>query len=141
MMKNNIIYDKKNITQEVFTPIPRFGAVEQKKESDLKNENIKSENEKKIENLLGKKKKKKSCDEDSIILKDIALSDDIHIRLLSNINGYFIDIRKYFREKPSQKGIRIAAVRFAIASEYFKKDIDALNLQYPEKEAIQSMLG
>lgn len=77
----------------------------------------------------GKKKKKKpTYDLDDTVLKDIQLSNEVHIRLLSNINGYFVDFRKYFRGYPSQKGIRISVGKFILACDYLKKDIDALNL-------------
>ena len=77
----------------------------------------------------GKKKKKKpTYDLDDNILKDIQISEEIHILLISNMNGYFIDFRKYFRGYPSQKGIRIPVGKFILAYDYLKKDIDALNL-------------
>lgn len=78
-----------------------------------------------------KAKKKKEYDLDDTIIRDVTLSNDVHIRLLSNINGYFVDIRRYFRGYPSQKGIRMSAVKFAIAADYLKKDIEALNLPLP----------
>ena len=84
------------------------------------------------------KKQKKAYDSDDTIIRDITLANDIHVRLLSNINGFFVDIRKYFRGYPSQKGIRMAATKFIIASEYLKKDIDALGLQYPNIPSLQS---
>lgn len=75
-----------------------------------------------------KPKKKKEYDLDDTIIRDITLSNETHLRLLSNINGYFIDIRKFFRGYPSSKGIRVSAGKFAVAMEYLKKDIEALNL-------------
>lgn len=77
------------------------------------------------------KKHKKKDEEDDQVLRDITLAGDIHIRLVSNMNGYFVDLRKFFRGYPSQKGIRMAATKFLIASEYIKQDVDALGLQYP----------
>lgn len=74
------------------------------------------------------KKPKKEYDLDDTIIRDITLSNETHLRLLSNINGYFIDIRKFFRGYPSSKGIRVSAGKFAVAMEYLKKDIEALNL-------------
>ena len=74
------------------------------------------------------KKPKKEYDLDDTIIRDITLSNETHLRLLSNINGYFIDIRKFFRGYPSSKGIRVSAGKFAIAMDYLKKDIEQLNL-------------
>lgn len=73
-------------------------------------------------------KPKKKYDLDDVIIRDVQLSNDVHIRLLSNMNGYFVDIRKFYRGYPSQKGIRIAAGRYALAYDYLKPDLDALNL-------------
>lgn len=76
-----------------------------------------------------KKKEKKKYDyDDDVVFRDIQLSSEIHIRLVSNINGYFIDIRKFFRGYPCQKGIRMSAGKFMLAYEYLKKDLDTLNL-------------
>ena len=85
-----------------------------------------------------KAKKKRGYDLDDMIIRDITLSNDVHMRLISNINGYFVDIRKYFRGFPSQKGIRIAATKFDIACDYLRNDIKTLNLQYPRKDALQA---
>ena len=74
------------------------------------------------------KKAKKEYDLDDTIIRDITLSNETHLRLLSNINGYFIDIRKFFRGYPSSKGIRVSAGKFALAMDYLKKDIEQLNL-------------
>lgn len=82
---------------------------------------------KKVINLDdSKKKKEKVYDIDDTILRDITLAGDIHVRLISNINGYFIDIRKYFRGFPSKKGIRMLASKFSIAADYLKKDLTEL---------------
>lgn len=74
------------------------------------------------------KKHKKKYDLDDTVHRDIILSNEIHVRLLSNINGYFVDFRRYFRGYPSQKGIRIAVGKYIQANEYLMKDIAALNL-------------
>ena len=73
-------------------------------------------------------KTKKEYDLNDTIIRDITLSNETHLRLLSNINGYFIDIRKFFRGYPSSKGIRVSAGKFALAMDYLKKDIEQLNL-------------
>lgn len=91
-----------------------------------------------LDDTKKEKKQKKVYDLDDNIIRDITLANDIHVKLLSNMNGYFVDIRKYFRGYPSQKGIRMAATKFVIASEYLKKDIDALGLQYPNIPSLQS---
>ena len=71
-------------------------------------------------------KKKKVYDIDDTVIRDITLTGDIHVRLISNVNGYFVDIRKYFKQYPTKKGIRMLAPKFAIASEYLKNDLLSL---------------
>lgn len=81
-----------------------------------------------LDEATEEEKTKKNYDLDALIIRDIRLSNEVHIRLLSNMNGYFIDVRKYFRGYPSQKGIRMAAGRFALACDFLKPALDALNL-------------
>ena len=73
-----------------------------------------------------KKTEKKPYDIDDTIIRDITLAGDIHVRLLSNTNGYFIDIRKYYKQYPTKKGIRILASKFAIAADMLKNDLQQL---------------
>ena len=86
-----------------------------------KKKNINLDDEKK-----DKKKKKKTYDIDDTVIRDITLTGDIHVRLISNVNGYFVDIRRYFKQDPTQKGIRILASKFSVAAEYLKKDLSEL---------------
>lgn len=72
------------------------------------------------------KKKKKEYDIDDTVIRDITLSGDIHIKLISNINGYFVDIRKHFNGYPTKKGTRILATKFVIAANYLKKDLESV---------------
>lgn len=75
-----------------------------------------------------KKSKTETYDIEDTIIRDIKLNGDIHVRLLSNINGYFVDIRKYMRGFPTKKGIRFLASKFAVAADYLKEDLQQLNL-------------
>lgn len=72
------------------------------------------------------KKKKKEYDIDDTVIRDITLSGDIHVRLISNANGYFVDLRKYFNGYPTKKGIRILATKFNIAASYLRKDLETV---------------
>lgn len=69
-------------------------------------------------------KEKKKYDIEDTVIKDVTLNGDIHVRFLSNINGYFVDIRKFNRGYPTQKGIRFLASKFALAAEMLKDEID-----------------
>ena len=94
----------------------------------LKQDDPKEENCINLDEAEKPKKNKKKYDLDDTVLKDIILSTDTRMRLISNINGYFVDIRKFFRGYPSQKGIRISAGKFLIAAEHLKKEIEPLKL-------------
>jgi hypothetical protein len=72
------------------------------------------------------KTKKSDYDLDDTTIRDVTLPGGVHVRLLSNVNGYFVDIRKYFNGHPTKKGIRILAVKFATAAELLKNDLSTL---------------
>ena len=80
-----------------------------------------------------KKGEKKTYDIDDTVIRDITLTADIHGRLISNVMGYWVDLRKYFRGFPSKKGIRMLATKFAIASDFLKKDIEELTKTKPHE--------
>ena len=73
-----------------------------------------------------KKEKKKTYDIEDTIIREVTLTGDIRIKLISNINGYFVDIRKYYKQYPTKKGIRMLASKFSIAAEYLKNDLKKL---------------
>jgi len=101
--------------------------VEEKKE-DINLEDI--QEDEKVVNLddskKGKHKEKKEYDLDDSIIRDITLAGDIHVRLVANTNGYFVDIRKYFKGYPTKKGIRMLATKFATAAEMLRQDLKEL---------------
>jgi len=111
--------------------------IEEKKE-DINLEEVlceKSQEENKILDLndenggeKGKKKpkEKKPYDIDDTVIREITLAGDIHVRLISNINGYFVDFRKYYKGFPTKKGIRMLASKFVTAAEYLKQDLSEL---------------
>ena len=88
--------------------------------------NKKNKNTINLDEEKDKKKAKKEYDIDDTIIRDITLSGDIHVRLLSNTNGYFVDIRKYFNGFPTKKGIRMLATKFSIAANYLRKDLETV---------------
>jgi len=101
--------------------------VEEKKE-DVNLDEI-QEDEKVVnldEGKKGKHKEKKEYDLDDSVIRDITLAGDIHVRLVANTNGYFVDIRKYFKGYPTKKGIRMLATKFATASEMLRNDLKEL---------------
>lgn len=105
---------------------------ELKMEMDCRKEDINLEEDAKFINLdeddskKGKKGIKREYDLDDSIIRDIVLAGNIHFQLISNVNGYFVDIRKFFNGYPTKKGIRILASKFATASGLLKADLSAL---------------
>jgi hypothetical protein len=69
------------------------------------------------------KKRKLVYNLDDNILKIIRADNDVHFKLLSNNKGVFIDIRRYNRGFPTQKGVRIYASVFRKVAELLKDDI------------------
>lgn len=99
--------------------------LEEKKE-DI---NLEEENDPKCINLDDSKKGhkgKKEYDLDDTVIRDITLAGDIHVQLISNTNGYFVDIRKFFKGYPTKKGIRMLASKFGTAAELLKADLAPL---------------
>lgn len=115
------------------TPKPKNDAMdldEKKEDIDidaLLEEEAYKNSKKKVINLDdSKKKKKKEYDIDDTIIRDITLAGEIHVRLISNTYGYFVDIRKYFKNYPTKRGIRMLATKFSAAADYLKKDLAEL---------------
>lgn len=138
----NILSEKHN-TSKVPSKVPSKavsvkGNEEQEKVEELKmeiegrKEDINLEEDTKFINLeeddskKGKRGVKRVYDLDDTTIRDIALAGNIHFQLISNVNGYFVDIRKFFNGYPTKKGIRILASKFATASELLKADLSAL---------------
>lgn len=70
-----------------------------------------------------KDKKKKEYDIDDTVEREISLPGDIKVRLISNINGHFVDIRKYYKNYPTKRGIRMLASKFMVMSDLLKDDL------------------
>lgn len=60
---------------------------------------------------------------DDVELKKINLDKNICIRVINNINGTFIDIRKYYKGYPTKRGIRFTTFMFKKIIEVLKDDI------------------
>lgn len=117
------------------SPTPSHSEV-QAMEVEDKKETVEVEAILEASTLTGKKPnvnldddKKKKDEKDNIfdnctIIRDVKLSGEIHARLISTIDGYFVDLRKYFRGVPSKKGIMMLASKFVVAADILKKDIE-----------------
>ena len=123
-----------NFPRESSNPISKAASVkgsditpgdeEMKIEYEEKKEDVNLEEDPKCVNLAEKKKKEEPVyDIDDTVIRDVTLPGGIHFKLISNVNGYFIDIRKWFNGHPTKKGIRILASKFATAAELLKNDL------------------
>lgn len=63
--------------------------------------------------------------DDSIISKKV-VGSNLHVRLIKNTYGYFVDLRRYDFGKPSKYGVRLSARNFKIACDYLKEDLKAV---------------
>lgn len=64
--------------------------------------------------------------DDKILYENIE-GENVHLRVLSNEKGVFVDVRKYFHDKPSRKGIRIPVETFeSLYKTYMKSDYDKM---------------
>lgn len=99
----------------------------EKKDSDLTKKTYSGNKRKPVYNL------------DDNIIKVVRADNDVHFKLLTNNKGVFVDIRRYNRGFPTQKGVRIYASVFKKVAEILKDDIfsivpnDDLNLNKCEK--------
>lgn len=92
---------------------------------DLSNKTCVNDDKKCIDEkkTFTEKKRKLVYNLDDNILKIIRADNDVHFKLLSNNKGVFIDIRRYNRGFPTQKGVRIYASVFRKVAELLKDDI------------------
>lgn len=61
--------------------------------------------------VFGKKQKREYALSD-VVHDEKIFTREVHARVITNENGTFIDVRKYFYGKPSQKGIRMNVEEF-----------------------------
>lgn len=62
---------------------------------------------------------------DSIISKKV-VGSNLHVKLLKNERGYFVDLRRYDLGRPSKYGVRLSVKNFKIACDYLKEDLEAI---------------
>lgn len=74
------------------------------------------------------------------ILIEQEFSKFVKFRVLSNEKGTFVDIRRYFKETPTKKGIRIPAEEFDTMVKLFKASYDELPLDEEKKTETSQVL-
>lgn len=84
-----------------------------KKEVDLRTQQI-------LDNMLPKKKEYELQDN---VVTLITLDNNVKVKVLENEKGKFVDLRKYYGELPTKKGIRVTTDKFKEIIEVIKNDI------------------
>lgn len=127
--KKNI---KSNVNNFPNTPLPpstpshAFNGIKIPSEEDKKvNEIIIDEDHKEAFNAEEVKKYNQGItyNLDDIELKKINLDKNVCIRIINNVNGTFVDIRKYYKGYPTKRGIRFSTYMFRKIIELLKDDI------------------
>lgn len=70
-------------------------------------------------------KKKEYAFNDKRIMS-IQLEKNIKVQLIENEKGYFVDMRKYYNDFPTKKGIRVAAQVFKDVYESLKEELSKI---------------
>jgi len=70
--------------------------------------------------------KKNDYDLNDKIIISVQLDKNIKVSLIENEKGQYVDIRKYYNEYPTKKGIRIEAHTFKTVIESLKDDLDKI---------------
>jgi hypothetical protein len=86
-----------------------------KKEVDLRTQQT-------LDNMLGKKRKEYELKDN--IISVINLDGGVKIEVLENERGKFVDLRKYFNDNPTKKGIRLTTEKFKQIIEIIKNDLN-----------------
>lgn len=68
--------------------------------------------------------KKKEYDLNDKNICSVQLDKNIKVALIENEKGKYVDIRKYYNEYPTKKGIRIEASVFKTVVESLKDELD-----------------
>lgn len=62
--------------------------------------------------VFGKKKTKREYAFNDVVHDEKIFTREVHARVITNENGTYVDVRKYFYGRPSQKGIRMTIDEF-----------------------------
>lgn len=64
------------------------------------------------QNMVFNKKTKREYAFNDVVHDEKIFTREVHARVITNENGTYVDVRKYFYGKPSQKGIRMTVDEF-----------------------------
>lgn len=115
----------KNNPPAVVSPTPqpdpaKGDVMELEEKAEENKEEIQIEEEK---NTNQEKQNGATYNLDDIEIKKISLDKNICVRIINNINGTFVDIRKYYKGYPTKRGIRFSTFMFKKIIEYLKEDL------------------
>ena len=63
------------------------------------------------------------------VIRESVFGDSIHAKLLTNEKGTYIDMRKYFRDKPTKRGLRIRLKDYKTMTDFITECIQAYQNQ------------
>lgn len=63
---------------------------------------------------------------EDIIDLDTIVGTDIHVRLLRNKYGHFVDLRRYAKKTPTRYGIRLSVKNFKKVIRELKEELDLI---------------
>ena len=63
---------------------------------------------------------------EDIIDLDTIVGTDIHVRLLRNKYGHFVDLRRYVKKTPTRYGIRLSVKNFKKVIKELKEELDLI---------------
>ena len=49
---------------------------------------------------------------DNLILKDIIIEKNLHLRVIENDNGRFVEFRKFYKDYPTKRSFRVSFNKF-----------------------------
>lgn len=102
--------------------------IDVKSECNKVNEDEEKENKdpNSIKKTFSGHKRKPVYNLDDNVIKVIRADNDVHFKLLTNNKGVFVDMRRYNRGFPTQKGVRVYASVFNKVAELLKDDISSI---------------
>lgn len=83
-------------------------------------------NTKNVDLTNNKVVKKRDYDLNDKRIMSIQLDKNIKVCLIENEKGQYVDIRKYYNDFPTKKGIRIDAHIFKDVTESLKEELDKI---------------
>ena len=83
-------------------------------------------------------KEKRKYELDDVILKEKMFTSDIKARVIRNKNGYFFDLRRWYNNFPTKKGLRMGIADFIKAAAYLTEAAEEFKNEWETKTSGES---